>query len=180
MVIQFAPESGNLQYYVKVAAANPNGPNNTGNYFVGIDFSTVITPVPTMTSGSVSNSTAAPAFTLSVTHDLIGHFVLSASNSSGTASGVVQMTIYDQNGTAVYTLSATAGDTRSLTVFLAKGTYIPASIEDASFFRIMMPAFPAYVLLAAMVVLLVPGVRARPRGVTGGGRVAVPEGHLLP
>jgi hypothetical protein len=48
-------------------------------------------------------------------------------------------------------------------VFLvAKATYIPASVEDASFWRIMMPAFPAYLLLAASVVLLVPGVRARP------------------
>jgi hypothetical protein len=48
------------------------------------------------------------------------------------------------------------------TIFLlAKGTYIPASVEDASFFRILMPAFPAYVLLAAAVVLLIPGARAR-------------------
>jgi hypothetical protein len=45
---------------------------------------------------------------------------------------------------------------------LVKGTYIPASIDDASFFRILMPAFPAYLLLAAAIVLLVPGVRARP------------------
>jgi hypothetical protein len=45
---------------------------------------------------------------------------------------------------------------------IAKGTYVPASIEDASFFRILMPAFPAYLLLAASTVLLVPGVRARP------------------
>jgi hypothetical protein len=45
---------------------------------------------------------------------------------------------------------------------LAKATYIPASIDDASFFRIMLPSLPAYVLLAASVVLLVPGVRARP------------------
>ncbi|MDX6484616.1 MAG: hypothetical protein QOE95_2387, partial [Gaiellaceae bacterium] len=49
---------------------------------------------------------------------------------------------------------------------LAKGTYIPASIEDASFFRILMPAFPAYLLLAAATVLLVPGVRARPERFT--------------
>jgi hypothetical protein len=48
------------------------------------------------------------------------------------------------------------------TYLLVKATYIPASIEDASFFRILMPAFPAYLLLAAAVVLLVPGVRARP------------------
>jgi hypothetical protein len=45
---------------------------------------------------------------------------------------------------------------------LAKGTYIPASVDDASFFRILMPAFPAYLLLAASIVLLVPRIRARP------------------
>jgi len=45
---------------------------------------------------------------------------------------------------------------------LAKGTYIDASIDDASFFRILMPAFPAYVLLAGSVLLLIPGARARP------------------
>ena len=45
---------------------------------------------------------------------------------------------------------------------LLKGTYIPASVEDASFWRIMMPAYPAYLLLAASVVLLIPKVRARP------------------
>jgi hypothetical protein len=49
-----------------------------------------------------------------------------------------------------------------LAYLLTKGTYLPASVEDASFWRIMMPAFPAYLLLAAAVVLLVPGVRARP------------------
>jgi hypothetical protein len=45
---------------------------------------------------------------------------------------------------------------------LLKGTYIPASVDDASIWRILMPAYPAYLLLAAAVVLLVPRVRARP------------------
>jgi hypothetical protein len=45
---------------------------------------------------------------------------------------------------------------------LVKGTYVNASVEDASFWRIMMPAYPAYLILAASIVLLVPGVRARP------------------
>jgi hypothetical protein len=56
---------------------------------------------------------------------------------------------------------------------LIKGTYIPASVDDASFFRIVMPGFPAYALLAAAVVLLVPGVRARPD--TGSTRQAGPR-----
>jgi hypothetical protein len=46
--------------------------------------------------------------------------------------------------------------------FLIKGTYFAASVEDASFFRLMMPAFPAYALLAAATVLLVPRTRAQP------------------
>jgi hypothetical protein len=49
-----------------------------------------------------------------------------------------------------------------LAYLLTKATYVLASIEDASFFRLFMPGFPAYVLLAAAVVLLVPGVRPRP------------------
>jgi hypothetical protein len=48
-----------------------------------------------------------------------------------------------------------------LAYLLVKATYVLASLEDASFFRLLMPAFPAYVLLAASVALLVPGVRAR-------------------
>jgi hypothetical protein len=45
---------------------------------------------------------------------------------------------------------------------LLKATYIPASVQDASFWRIMMPSYPAYLLLAASIVLLVPRVRAVP------------------
>jgi hypothetical protein len=48
-------------------------------------------------------------------------------------------------------------------VFLAvKGSYAEAQLDNASFFRIMMPAFPAYLLLSASVLLLIPRVRAHP------------------
>ena len=47
--------------------------------------------------------------------------------------------------------------------FLAiKGSYFDARMDDASFFRILLPAFPAFVLLTASVPLLFPGVRPRP------------------
>ncbi len=39
---------------------------------------------------------------------------------------------------------------------VVKGTSHQASVEDASFFRLMMPSFPAFVLLLAAVPLLVP------------------------
>jgi hypothetical protein len=45
-------------------------------------------------------------------------------------------------------------------VFLVlKGTYVNSRVEDATFWRLMMPAFPAFVVLAASVPLLVPSVR---------------------
>jgi hypothetical protein len=49
-----------------------------------------------------------------------------------------------------------------VTFLLLKGTYVNSRVEDATFWRLMMPAFPAFVLLAASLPLLVPGIRARP------------------
>jgi len=43
---------------------------------------------------------------------------------------------------------------------VVKGTSDQARVEDASFFRLLMPSFPAFVLLLAAVPLLAPKVRA--------------------
>ena len=44
--------------------------------------------------------------------------------------------------------------------FVLKGTSSHAKVEDASFFRLMMPSLPAFILLLAAVPLLVPGLPA--------------------
>lgn len=44
---------------------------------------------------------------------------------------------------------------------IVKGTYELATVESGSFFRFLMPAFPAYVLLGASLLLLVPTVGGR-------------------
>jgi Dolichyl-phosphate-mannose-protein mannosyltransferase len=44
---------------------------------------------------------------------------------------------------------------------LIKGSASQANVEDSSFFRLMMPAFPAYLLLAASIPLLVPAYGTR-------------------
>jgi hypothetical protein len=44
---------------------------------------------------------------------------------------------------------------------IVKGTYGGASVTDGSLFRVMMPAFPAFVLLLASLPLLVPGMPRR-------------------
>jgi len=46
---------------------------------------------------------------------------------------------------------------------LLKGTYINARVEDGGFWRLLLPAFPAFVLIVAAVPLLIPGFRLRPR-----------------
>jgi hypothetical protein len=45
---------------------------------------------------------------------------------------------------------------------LLKGTYINARVEDGGFWRLLLPAFPAFVLMVASLPLLLPGVRLRP------------------
>jgi hypothetical protein len=44
---------------------------------------------------------------------------------------------------------------------IVKGSYAGASIEDGSLFRIMMPSYPAFVLMLAALPLLLPGVPGR-------------------
>ncbi len=46
---------------------------------------------------------------------------------------------------------------------IVKGTSGHARVEDASFFRLLMPSFPAFVLLLAGVPLLVPQARETAR-----------------
>jgi len=49
-----------------------------------------------------------------------------------------------------------------LSFLLLKGTYLNSRVEDATFWRLLLPAFPAFVLLVAAVPLLLPGTRLRP------------------
>ncbi len=49
-----------------------------------------------------------------------------------------------------------------VTFLLLKGTYVNARVDDGGFWRLLLPAFPAFVLLVAAVPLLLPGVRLRP------------------
>lgn len=48
-----------------------------------------------------------------------------------------------------------------LSTFLVKGSSFVSSIENASFWRLVMPALPAYVMLVAAIPLLVPTARRR-------------------
>jgi hypothetical protein len=121
-VIQVANALPNSDYYVAVQAEQPNGPHNVGNYFLGIQFSTIAVSMQTFTSGTLDQSSPqATLGTLQVNQSQLFHLALSA--NSDQRSAAVTMTIYDQAGNIVSTLTALSGQTQTITLFLTPGTY---------------------------------------------------------
>ncbi|MBI1918702.1 MAG: matrixin family metalloprotease [Planctomycetes bacterium] len=111
-------------YYVEVEAADPNGPNNVGNYFLGIDFSTQAVDLQTVTQGTLSSSHPDDTGTLTVTQQQLFHLVLAVNAPNGSTTAGVKLTIQDAAGNVVATLIAmSGGDPVSLTQILGAGTY---------------------------------------------------------
>jgi hypothetical protein len=120
--VQVANALTNADYYIAVQAEQPNGLHNVGNYFLGVEFSTIAVNLQTFTGGSLNQSTPqATLGSLQVNQSQLFHLALSA--NSAQANAAVTMTIYDQAGNIVSTLTALSGETQTLTVFLAPGTY---------------------------------------------------------
>jgi hypothetical protein len=125
-VVQIPNAAANATYYVSVAVANPSGTHATGGYFVGIDFGAMATNLQILDTDQTSTggtATTSASTTLICGVDLLAHFVLSASGSSVPAGAAMEMDILDQNGKIVYSLIAAAGQTESLTCYLAQGQY---------------------------------------------------------
>jgi hypothetical protein len=129
-VLQVASVQPNRRYFVTVAAAQPGQTSALGGYALGLNFgggttlatlaTGTVAAAPPSPSGSPPSTSAGFGFTVAAQ---AYHFVLSA-NSGGVATAEgVQMTIYDQGGNVVATLTASAGQTNSLTIYLAAGTY---------------------------------------------------------
>lgn len=121
MVVQLTGQPGGTFYYLKVAAANSSGSNNIGNYFLGADFGQAASSIQTLSQGTAPTAAPGATFTLGLTHDALTHFVVTA--GPGSSDAAVKMDIYDQAGRLVYSVLAAAGDSRSVTLFLARGLY---------------------------------------------------------
>jgi hypothetical protein len=113
-------------YYVEVAPLMPWGANNTGKYFLGIKFDSINPP---LVMAPLANSTLATAWsadsaTLNMKQNSLFHFVLGADNGSTSATSVVDITVYDQKGSAVFSIDATTGQPPTTTVvYLITGAY---------------------------------------------------------
>jgi hypothetical protein len=109
--------SGN--YFLKVTA---NG--SVGNYALDAEYGTTPANLSTLAGGNLGNSNSSQSYNFYVGENQLMQFVLSASGTQAPAGAAIQMTILDQNGNVIYSLTAAANDTVSgHALFLTPGAY---------------------------------------------------------
>jgi hypothetical protein len=114
-------------YYIEVAPANPNAGNSTGKYFLAVNFHQEA-PVwfPNINSGTLSQAQPAMTTAFTANGNELFHFSLGAAYASAgaTAAASVTMTLVDQSGNVVLSLTAAAGDPPvTANLYLAAGNY---------------------------------------------------------
>jgi hypothetical protein len=120
VVLQVANAISGAAYFVEVAADNPAGSNNVGNYFLGIDFGRVAERLETFAQDTLHEVQPRGGRVMTLTQTKLFHFVLSATAASEAS---VRLTIYNQKGGVAGTVTAQRGQSVSLTVTLVPGAY---------------------------------------------------------
>jgi hypothetical protein len=113
-------------YTIRVAALNPTGPRNTGNYTAVVDFNPrALVSFDSLGNGSLTTAVAQTYRAVTVNQAELIELSLAADvGTAGTTSGV-SMTLFDQTGHAVFSMSAYAGQPlTTATLVLDQGTYV--------------------------------------------------------
>jgi hypothetical protein len=107
-------------YFVQVAARTPGGASDTGRYFVAADFNRIEPLEFAGVARGTVNPGQAENGSLEIANAGVFHFALAPT----TSSGAVKMTVYDDSGNLVFTLTADAGSPAvTATRYLAAGNY---------------------------------------------------------
>jgi hypothetical protein len=117
--IQLAGADSSQDYYLSVAAGNAGG---TGDYQLDADFRSQVINLQQFGGGSLTAGASKDYSTLTAYRSQMMYFVLSAAADPAARAGV-RMVIFDGAGHAVASLFAQAGQTVSLTTYLALGVY---------------------------------------------------------
>jgi hypothetical protein len=120
-VVQLANAVSGAAYYVEIAAYDAAGPNNVGNYFLGIDFSQTAEQLQTIARQTLAPGSSSTSGIFKVQRSELFHLVLSPRSAQAVA---VTFSITDSQGRVVVQRLAKAGETVSVTVPLAKGPYL--------------------------------------------------------
>jgi hypothetical protein len=111
-------------YFIKVSADISADPNTSkGDYQLGVNYTAQTLVLGQLAADTLSAATPAQARSLTVAKPQVSHFALSAGEAATADVAGVRMTIFDQNGRAVFVLTALAGQTATGDVYLGPGTY---------------------------------------------------------
>jgi hypothetical protein len=123
--VQFTGVTPGEVFYVEVAAQTASGPGSTGGYVYGVKFNDQPeTPAPLLGSDVLPSASSTASGVLALNQNGVFYFELAAANSNPSVSSNVVMTVYDDGGNAVTTLTAvTGGPPVTEAVYLPAGTY---------------------------------------------------------
>jgi hypothetical protein len=121
--IQAAKLNSGGSYSLQVSSEGSTA--GVGNYALDAIYSSTAASLTTFAGGDLTSSATQQAYNLYVGESQLFQFLLSASGPDAPAGSAVQMTITDQSGNVVYSLTAAAGDTvSSAALFLTPGAYV--------------------------------------------------------
>jgi hypothetical protein len=121
VVIQVACSPTVSAYEIQVSGGKPNAAISTGDYFLGVTFAATGASFQSIASGTLGTPSASQTSTLTLDSDELYRLVLTA--GTGTAGSGIAMTVTDATGNVVATLTSLTGQSSSLTLRLAEGTY---------------------------------------------------------
>jgi hypothetical protein len=123
--IQITNATTNVPYYIQVYAQNPLGPNNLGDYFLGVNFLTCPPVSPQqMGTNTLTSTKMTDTATLTLSQSTLFSVVLAADDGNTWVQESVTLTITDAFGNVVATLTAASGQPPVSTVInLGAETY---------------------------------------------------------
>jgi hypothetical protein len=128
-------------YYVQVTPLSPTGVLSQGDYFLDVHFDTQapIAPV-TLASNTLTQTYSQDTGSLTVQQSELLHLTLFASTGGTGTPGNVTMTIRDQNGNVIVSVTSLADQPPpTLDLYLAAGTYQITFTADTSAGSLLAP-----------------------------------------
>jgi hypothetical protein len=123
MSIRLANVTPSAYYYVQVAARVPgSGPTSTGQYAFAADFNSLAATAYDINNAGTVNVNSTNTVTMLIGQSALYQYSLAATALSG--GGSVTMSVFDQAGNLVFTMSNMAGQlTVTANTYLAAGVY---------------------------------------------------------
>jgi hypothetical protein len=122
-LVQVANVTSGSRYYVKVGSDITAGTVTTGDYQLGVNYRTTPIAISQLATSNLDATQSSEMRDLTIGDSQVAHFVLTAGTVSTSATAAVRMTVFDENGTPVFILTALSGQTVSGDVYLQAGTY---------------------------------------------------------